>query len=232
VSIFASLLINMQRITSHASIYKWMRRGTITMRKTCGILVLLVSSASAAGEYVAVMDLSYKPHVAAGKMSNAIRDSIATREQPPSAIELDVSFSELGNEGIITLIQALLNTTESSLLGLTLSSRMNRLTPAGVSTMLNSILGDDKTKDDDEESTDSQPPLVLQSLDLGWNNLGPDQTGSKEFLSTLRKLVESDKCPRMLRLYRCGLGPAACRAIGKVCAPFTLMHEVTVFDHS
>lgn len=189
------------------------------MRKRSGILALagVVSSYTAAGDYTAVLDLSYKPHLAAGKISSVVRDSIAGREQRPSAVELDVSFSELGNEGIASLIQSLLDTTESAPLGLTLSSRMNRLSPEGVSVMLNSILDEETTKTDDDASTDRQSLLVLQSLDLGWNNLGPDQTGSKEFMSSLRKLIESpEKCPRVLRLYRCGLGPAACRAIGKV----------------
>ena len=181
------------------------------------VLVGAVSTAVAAVEYTAVMDLSYKPHVSAAKMSNAIRDSITSR--PPSAVELDVSFSELGNEGIACVIQSLLNTTETSPLGLLLKSRMNRLSPAGVAAMLNTILdGDDESKTKDEEaSTNSQSSLVLQSLDLGWNNLGPGRTGSKEFLSSLRKLIETpDQCPSVLRLYRCGLGPASCRAIGKV----------------
>jgi len=165
-------------------------------------------------EYLAVMDLSYKPHVSTGNMLDAIRGGITSRDQRPSAVELDVSFSELGNEGITEVIRLLLNTTESAPLGLTLASRMNRLSPEGVSAMLNSILDNPKQE---EASTDSKPLLILQSLDLGWNNLGPDQTGSKEFLSSLRKLIESpQKCPRVLRLYRCGLGPAACRAIGKV----------------
>lgn len=189
------------------------------MRTTSAILFIvgLVSSTSAAGDYTAVMDLSYKPHVSARKISSAVRDSIAARrEHPPSAVELDVSFSEMGNEGIASLMQALLNTTESTPMGLSLASRMNRLSPEGVSAMLNSLLGNDETNNDNQE-VNTQPALVLQSLDLGWNNLGPGQTGSKDFLSSLRKLIESPaKCPTMLRLYRCGLGPAACRAIGKV----------------
>jgi hypothetical protein len=190
------------------------------MRTTSVILLILgvVSYASAAGDYTAVMDLSYKPHVSARKISSTVRDSIAAREHPPTAVELDVSFSEMGNEGIASLIQALLNTTESTPMGLSLASRMNRLSPEGVSAMLNSLLGNDgdDTNNDNQEA-DTKPSLVLQSLDLGWNNLGPGQTGSKDFLSSLRKLIESPaKCPTVLRLYRCGLGPAACRAIGKV----------------
>jgi hypothetical protein len=148
------------------------------------------------------MDLSYKPHLKAATLSHAIRRAID--ERPSSAVELDVSFSELGNEGILSVLQSL-QTKE-----LYLSARMNRLTAEGVSNMLKFILGDD-TKNE------SPPPFLLRSLELGWNNLGPDQTGSKEFLSSLRRLIEDpEKCPRVLRLCKCGLGPASCRAIGKV----------------
>jgi hypothetical protein len=174
----------------------------VTMMRRIGCLVLAILCNAAAGEYTAVMDLSYKPHLKAATISHAIRHAID--ERPSSTVELDVSFSDLGNEGIASVLQSL-QTKE-----LYLSARMNRLTPEGVANMFNSILGDDN-------KNESLPPFLLQSLDLGWNNLGPDQTGSKEFLSSLRRLIElPEKCPRVLRLCKCGLGPAACRAIGKV----------------
>lgn len=202
------------------------------MRKTNGLVVLVGAISTAAGEYTAVMDLSYKPNVSKAKISTVVRESLTGRERRPNAVELDVSFSELGNEGITSLIQTLLNTAESAPLGLTLSSRMNRLSPEGVSRMLNLILGDDEVhKDEEGSSTDRQSPLVLRSLDLGWNNLSPGQTGSKEFSSSLRRLIESDKCPHVIRMYRCGLGPAACRAIGKVCTSLKtlrLLHNIKV----
>jgi hypothetical protein len=172
------------------------------MRRTGCFVLVILGNAAAASEYTAVMDLSYKSHLKAATLSSAIRHAVD--ERPFSAVELDVSFSDLGNEGIVAVLQSL-QTKE-----LYLSARMNRLTPGGVANMLKSILGD-------EAKNESPPPFSLQSLDLGWNNLGPDQTGSKEFLSSLRRLIEvPEKCPRVLRLCKCGLGPAACRAIGKV----------------
>lgn len=174
-----------------------------TMRRTVCLFLVIVCNA-AASEFTAVMDLSYKPHLKVATLSNAIRDAINKR--PSFAVELDVSFSELGNEGMNTVLQSL-QTKE-----LYLSARMNRLTPEGVANMIKSILGED-----DVTESSHTPPFLLQSLDLGWNNLGPDQTGSKEFLTALRRLIEDpEKCPRVLRLCNCGLGPAACRAIGKV----------------
>ena len=109
-----------------------------------------------------------------------------------------------------------------------------------------------------KQSSSSSSPLLynitIQSLDLGWNNLGqPQQVASrnnddddefgggggmdttspserrrrkrrtqeqhkqsKAFLKSLTKLIESPSCPQTLRFQVCGLGPSACRAIGKV----------------
>lgn len=187
------------------------------MRASLFLLVAAVSTASIDGEYIAVMDLSYKPNLSAGKLSSVVREILDKKDRRPNALELDVSFSEVGNEGIATLIQTLLNSTESLPLELSLASRMNRLSPEGVSNMLNSILGDESSNEKGTLTDGGQSSLVLRSMDLGWNNLSPGQTGSKELSSSLRRLVENENCPRVLRLYQCGLGPAACRAIGKVC---------------
>lgn len=186
------------------------------MRATLFLLVAAVSTASIAGEYIAVMDLSYKPNLSAAKLSSVVREILDKKDRRPNALELDVSFSEVGNEGVAELIQTLLNSTESLPLELSLASRMNRLSPEGVSNMLNSILGDESINDKGT-LTGGRSSLVLRSMDLGWNDLKPGQTGSKEFSSSLKRLVENENCPRVLRLYQCGLGPAACRAIGKVC---------------
>jgi hypothetical protein len=62
--------------------------------------------------------------------------------------------------------------------------------------------------------------ISIQSLDLGWKNFGQGSSSksrrSKAFLKSLQKLIESKTCPQTLRFPVCGLGPGACRAIGKV----------------
>lgn len=82
--------------------------------------------------------------------------------------------------------------------------------------------------------------VAVESLDLGWNNYSQEHQskGYKKFLKALQGLLESpEKCPKVLSLDVCGLGPAACRAIGKVrlvdfagatapvisCAPLTVI---------
>ena len=60
-------------------------------------------------------------------------------------------------------------------------------------------------------------PWRMNTLDVGWNELQPNVPGWKSFLKSLQKLLQSrDLCPQTIRLDRCGLGPGACRAMGKV----------------
>lgn len=57
----------------------------------------------------------------------------------------------------------------------------------------------------------------IASLDLSWNDLSHNHRGSKNFLKYLQKTIQdSRKCPSILRFDVCGLGPSACRALGKV----------------
>ncbi|VEU36305.1 unnamed protein product [Pseudo-nitzschia multistriata] len=77
-------------------------------------------------------------------------------------------------------------------------------------------------------ATVTRPAFVtIQTLDLGWNNLGSDRTdggprrrgaasGVRLMNKALRKLLSSPKhCPRTIRLDVCGLGPSACRDMAK-----------------
>eukprot|EP00537_Pseudo-nitzschia_pungens_P010884 CAMPEP_0172389894 /NCGR_PEP_ID=MMETSP1061-20121228/6678_1 /TAXON_ID=37318 /ORGANISM="Pseudo-nitzschia pungens, Strain cf. pungens" /LENGTH=901 /DNA_ID=CAMNT_0013120141 /DNA_START=125 /DNA_END=2830 /DNA_ORIENTATION=- len=74
--------------------------------------------------------------------------------------------------------------------------------------------------------TTTRPAFVsIQSLDLGWNNLGSDNSNSgsrrrgsgvRAMNKALRKLVSDPKqCPPTIRLDVCGLGPSACRDLAK-----------------
>lgn len=65
-------------------------------------------------------------------------------------------------------------------------------------------------------SEERAPGLYVQSLDIGFNVIGYG-SGSRSLFGALRNLIESvdGACPREIRLDSCGLGPSACRAIGK-----------------
>ena len=86
-----------------------------------------------------------------------------------------------------------------------------------------------------------KPSVLIDTLDIGLNDLGRRRKGrdshttlSRPFVNSLRSLIEGSAkcttsskaeevaeitvlwpCPRVLRLDCCGLGPSACRAIGK-----------------
>jgi hypothetical protein len=93
----------------------------------------------------------------------------------------------------------------------------------------------DKNKEEEEDTTKTdgkihmgnknKPPLALfsiQSLDLGWNNLGrisgsrSASSGVRTMNKALRRLLsDSRQCPPSIRLNVCGLGPSSCRDIAK-----------------
>ena len=77
-----------------------------------------------------------------------------------------------------------------------------------------------------------RPAFVsIQSLDLGWNNLGSSSSSSSSSSNTAKRssaagvrtvnralrrlLADPEKCPTTIRLDVCGLGPPACRDVAK-----------------
>ena len=178
------------------------------------VLFLLVSGlCRTKGETRALLDLSYQPRLTTSVVTETLQSTLAQHDTIDS-IELDVSYSEMGNKGLAEITNYLASTEG---VAISLTARMNRLTPDGVKGILYRLINSEEAKSDDLEKKNSNDQLsTVVSLDLGWNNLHPDEAGSKEFLTSLRKLVECPNCPRQLRLDCCGLGPGACRALGKV----------------
>lgn len=71
-----------------------------------------------------------------------------------------------------------------------------------------------------EHGDETSGGIIIDSLDLGFNDIGHGKGDAKEMSSmykSLRRLVENESgsCPRVLRLDVCGLGAPSCRAIGK-----------------
>jgi hypothetical protein len=189
------------------------------------VLWLVSQSTEAATTH---LDLSYLHRVKAPTLAKAIQENINDN------LNIDVSASFLG-KGIKDLILALKSTATIELV-----ARLNQWTPDDVTLLLTAILGtgeskpnEQKTGGEEKNSEDlkiakgdaseeikepTEPDFAtVASLDLGWNDLGQELTGTKGFLKALQKLVESqERCPQTVRLDLCGLGPAACRALGKV----------------
>jgi hypothetical protein len=177
------------------------------LTKLLVLVVLAVTLHTTNGGTTVVFDLSHQPHLNRRTVTDTIQSTLAGRSDV-NCIDLDVSNSEMGNTGLVEMLKSLSSVHAS----ISLTSRMNRLTPHGAREVFEQLIT--------ETNAESLPMLKMSSLDLGWNNLHPDEDGSKAFLSSLRKLLESSNCPLHLRLDCCGLGPGACRAIGKVCRIF------------
>jgi hypothetical protein len=99
-----------------------------------------------------------------------------------------------------------------------------------VSTTNTSQSDEEETGEEDSPSTieESPPPSRLLSqglvrLDLGYNDLGGRSAAAKTnkksekawYQLVQRTIRNCERCPKELRFHVCGLGPAACRAIGK-----------------
>ena len=125
--------------------------------------------------------------------------------------------------------------------GIAFVSRNNRLTPKAMDDLFQILLNNSSTgstnqttagenekdnatttqssnNDTDSGTINSRQPLwKVDTLDVGWNELHPLSAGWKNFLKSLQRLLQTPQaCPETIRLDRCGLGPGACRAIGKV----------------
>lgn len=98
-----------------------------------------------------------------------------------------------------------------------------------VSNMTSSTKNTSSTVFPTQEDTSSvfiveTPPRVISEsilgVDLGWNDLGStsdtSRNANKAWHQILQRTIRNcDRCPKQLRFPVCGLGPAACRAIGK-----------------
>mmetsp|Transcript_17840 Transcript_17840/g.27562 ORF Transcript_17840/g.27562 Transcript_17840/m.27562 type:complete len:655 (-) Transcript_17840:116-2080(-) len=189
------------------------------------------------------IDLSYKPHLGddADSVAKFIGEKIwgsATKQL--HEIEVDLSSSLFGDDKVGIISKDVFPNVHETLEGcdptkIHLTARMNRLTPVGVSNLLEIICSKPASEQEEEkeqsktegvaETSNSTDPGKLsqfhrrwyvQSLDLSLNDFHPEMKGSKKFLVALRSIFEdSETCPSIIRLESCSLGPAACRAIGK-----------------
>jgi len=163
------------------------------------------------------LDLSYHPHVETKTITTAAKQSMAKLDdhRPAPLLLLDVSNSCLGDDGLRELSQRILqldaaadhhdNSTVATVMQL--KAQMNRLTRTGATDFFRTLL----------RNTTSAP--AVRKLDFGWNRLyndDGDHKANKAFHKALQDLLASKtRCPETLCLERTGLGPAACRAIGK-----------------
>jgi len=210
--------------------------------------VLLTSTAAevAAGTSTTrtLLDVSYQPHLKASTIVQALCQTFDSRNKGDAhatILRIDVSNSQLGDEGLRELAQRILaspplpvvpkddnNTmTTNTTVTVELKAQMNRLTGLGVATFLNHLLLQRDNNTTNENSTtapspSSQRTTFIRTLDFGWNRLhhDTDHKSNKAFYKALQELLasSSSSCSAALEtlcLERTGLGPAACRAMAK-----------------
>lgn len=190
------------------------------------VFFIVCSKSAVFGSDVLSIDLSYQQRLKNSVIQETIKSSIEKNVHTDHAL-IDVSFSELGNDGSNDIISSLLSLghERKSPLNLDLTTRMNRITPKGASDLIEKILSSkderNNTAPPDEKSVKEETAkpgasTLIRVLDLSWNDLHVGEKGSKLFLSNLRKLVgNASRCPTELVINRSSLGPAICRAIGK-----------------
>jgi hypothetical protein len=194
-----------------------MRRRLVSKRFAASLGLL--SFALGGRAETTVLDLSYRPHVDAASLANIIQAHIP--ESGKSIFDVDISNSLLGDKGLYEVLPALVSANSDNKNArdrgsLHLTARTNQLTPQGVTNLIDSLLGIQSNNTNAEGTGARDPKLLLKSLDLGWNHLHPERPGQKGFLKALQQLIEHPtQGPTTVRLDRCGLGPSACRAIGK-----------------
>lgn len=155
-----------------------------------------------------VLDLSHAPLVERSLLMETIQSELEEANSASGGLTIDVSSSKLGDSGVEEVLQSILRQSSNDV---HLVSRMNGITPQGVTALVKTLIGDNMRGED----TSKQVRQQLASLDIGWNNLHARK--SKKMLASLRSLVENYKsCPHILHFDRCGLGVAACRAMAEV----------------
>jgi hypothetical protein len=180
------------------------------------------------------LDLSYLHTSKTSSLLQAVRSALDREKE----VDIDLSSSLPGRHAA-DLVASIENTNSSTI---QLTLRCNQWQPEEATMLLEAIIrsGTNETNETnvqriekvdnmkvqnetsegaafDEGFTEGGFPSIA-SLDLGWNDFGGEHLpGSKLFLKSLQNLVASrSRCPLTLRLDICGLGPSACRALGKV----------------
>lgn len=177
-------------------------------------VIACVCVASAASARV---DLSHQHHLGIDKIVRSVGAAVAKDGgEGGETISVDVSATILGDDGMSKLLQSieeqLSESGKQQNVGLEL--RSNRITTAGATMIFNKILG--MTKPVNNATNVDELPYI-ESLDMSLNDLETsERSKQRNLIKSIEALIESGAaCPGTLRLDCCGLGPAACRSIGK-----------------
>ena len=167
------------------------------------------------------MDLSYRH----GTNAEALATEILAAQGPP-VVQVDMSSSALGDDGVQRILQAVLTSSsddDDDSSPVSFIAQNNGVTPKGATQLIEAILSSSPTT----TTLPQRRRRQVASLDLSWSHLHSEAAGLKSFHTALENLLGNvTHCPTDLRLDRCGLTAAACRAIGK-----GLIHRFTHHHH-
>ena len=121
------------------------------------IIISLTSSLARASSQIElsnngeIINLSYQTHLDSSKITSLLLTKIQSASEEksrnnvlgPKEINIDVSASHLGDEGIVSLFDSLLECQDGktpSTMEVSLEARMNRLSPTGASNLLERIM--------------------------------------------------------------------------------------------
>ena len=196
------------------------------------ILSCSCAESSSIADKMRIIDLSYRHNVEPKVIANALASL------DPSPLQVDISSSALGDDGVERILQTLLSsstaagsdddvpsstsspptttttttpdfsTTKSNTISFI--SQMNQITAKGATRLIQMILSTTSS------SQSERPQRRVECLDLSWNHFHGQAAGLEDFHTALEQFMgNATHCPRILRFDRCGMNPAACRAIGK-----------------
>lgn len=176
---------------------------------------LVIFSLCVASVASARFDLSHQHHLGIDKIVRSVGAAVAKDGDEGDTISVDVSATILGDDGMSKLLESIEEQINESgkQQNVGLELRSNRITTAGATMIFNKILG--MTKPVNNE-TNVDELLYIESLDMSLNDLETsERSKQRNLIKSIEALVESAACPGTLRFDCCGLGPAACRSIGK-----------------
>ena len=177
------------------------------------------------------IDVSHLYHCNSTGIFDIVNKQISDKQTQSSGMQdelvfdIDASSSKLGDDGSVRILTLIMNTTKANpkFSIRTFGLRMNGITDNGASKILKHLISPESFNNQtyDENITHVADFTSIQTLDLGFNNIGRGR-GFIKALQDLCEVVEdpsgksNNSCPMSIRLDRCGLGPMACRAISKV----------------
>lgn len=181
------------------------------MPRAKSVLVVSVCIALVLAESSLNINLAGHHNLPGKLLASGIQQSL--RQSPATRVTIDISSSALGDEGLREVVMALQSPTSSTDRQVHLVTRMNQLTPNGVTALIDSLL---KLNETLANATSDGEVTRIIALDLCWNHLHVDAPGHKKLQKAMEKLFADPVwCPTSLCLDRCGIGPALCRAVAK-----------------